>query len=66
MSETIEVPKKEYLGFQISKLELKINDIDANIEKLKQKKLAIKNEIQKIKENNRDVFPARGRKKKVD
>ena len=66
MSETFEVPKKEYLEFQISKLESNISDVDASIEKLNKKKLALKEEIQKIKEDNRDVFPARGRKKKAE
>lgn len=66
MSETFEVSKKEYLEFQISKLEMKIKEIDSSIEKLKEKKLDLKNEIQEIKEANRDVFLARGRKKKAE
>lgn len=43
-----------------------MSEIDASIEKLKEKKLGMKNEIQEIKEANRDVFPARGRKKKAE
>jgi len=60
MSETYEVSKKEYLQFQISKMEVEMENIDKEIEKLKQKKLTIKDEIQGIKEANRDIFPARG------
>lgn len=66
MSEKFEVSKKEFLGFKISKLEAQMNEIDANIAKLKQKKADLKNEIQGIKEANRDVFPARGRRKKSE
>lgn len=65
MSETFEVSKKEFLQFQISKLEEKMDEIDKNIQKMKQKKQDIADEIKQIKENNRDVFPARGRKKKA-
>ena len=66
MSEKFEVSKKEFLGFKISKLEEKMNEIDASIAKLKEKKLDLKNEIQEIKEANRDIFPARGRRKKSE
>ncbi len=63
MPETFEVSKKEFLQFQIGKLEAKMSEIDSSIEKMKLKKQALKDEIQGIKEANRDVFPARGRKK---
>ena len=66
MSEKFEVSKKEFLGFKISKLEASMDEIDASIAKLKQKKADLKNEIQGIKEANRDVFPARGRRKKSE
>ena len=42
-----------------------MSEIDKNIAKLKQNKIDISEEIKKIKEENRDVFPARGRKKKA-
>lgn len=66
MSETFEVSKEEYLQFKVSQLEQKIADVDANIEKYKQKKQAFKDEIDQIKEANRDVFPLRGRRKKAE
>lgn len=66
MSEKYEVSKKEFLQFQIGKLEAKMAELDASVEKIKQKKQALKDEIQGIKEANRDVFPARGRKKKAE
>lgn len=65
MSEKFEVSKKEFLQFQISKLEAKMDEIDKSIAKMKQKKLDVAEEIKQVKENNRDVFPARGRKKKA-
>ncbi len=61
--EKYEVTKKEFLTFQINKKELDMNKIDDQIAALKEKKAAIKEEIMAIKEANRDVFPARGRKK---
>jgi hypothetical protein len=66
MSDKYEVSKKEFLQFQIGKLEAKMAEFDASLEKIKQKKQALKDEIQGIKEANRDVFPARGRKKKAE
>lgn len=61
--EKYEVTKKEYLTFQINKKEIDMNKIDDQIAALKEKKAVIKEEITAIKEANRDVFPARGRKK---
>ncbi len=63
MAEKYEVSKKEFLEFQINKKELDISKIDAQIESLKQKKAAMKDDIAQIKADNRDTFPARGRKK---
>ena len=63
MAEKYEVSKKEFLEFQINKKELDMNKIDTQIESLKKKKIALKEEIAQIKADNRDLFPARGRKK---
>lgn len=61
--EKYEVTKKEFLEFQINKKELDMAKIDEKIEALKAEKIALTDEIRAIKENNRDIFPARGRKK---
>lgn len=66
MSEKFEVSKKDFLEFKISSLEAKMSEIEVSIAKFKQKKLDLQNEIREIKETNRDVFPARGRKKKSE
>ncbi len=58
-----EVTKKEFLEFQINKKESDMAKVDEKIETLKAEKSALADEIKAIKENNRDIFPARGRKK---
>lgn len=64
MSEKFEVDKKDYLEMKITKLEKEISDADAQIEKLKAKKEEAKAYIKQIKADNRDIYPARGRKAK--
>ena len=65
MSEKYEVNKKEFLEMKIAKLEKEISDTDTQIEKLKAKKEGAKAEIKQIRADNRDIFPARGRKPAV-
>lgn len=65
MQEKIEVSKKDFFQFQISKKEVDMAKIEDQIAKLKEKKEKMKAEISAIRESNRDLFPARGRKKKA-
>jgi chaperonin cofactor prefoldin len=63
--EKIEVSKKEFLQFQIQEKTEKIEKLDNDIKKLIHKRSSLETEVKEIRANNRDVFPARGRKKIV-
>lgn len=80
MSEKFEVDKKSYLKMEMSNLEKEVAGADKKVERLKSKKDEIDNEIKaikankaiakaaikKIREDNRDLFPVRGRKAATD
>jgi chromosome segregation ATPase len=80
MSEKYEVDKKSYLKMEMSNLEKEVAGADKKVERLKSKKDEIDNEIKaikankaiakaaikKIREDNRDLFPVRGRKAATD